>query len=294
MSANVAGMSTSPSNGAGGEEAGLTVEGGSLQERSEAQLLRDHDILWLRAGNAGAMTLSGTNSWVVGREPAWVVDPGPRLDDHIASLLEAIDARGGLGGIALTHDHQDHCEAVPALTARYQAPVAAGRGEVDILFKEGAHVGPFEALATPGHAVGHFALIADGACFTGDAVLGEGSVFISPYRGAMAGYLRALTRLGLRDDFSVLCPGHGPPVWDPHAKLEEYVDHRIDRENKLIAALGRGRRTVPQLLDAVWSDVPQPLRGLATVTLAAHLDKLADERVLPPGVERPSFERTEW
>ena len=148
-----------------------------------------------------------------------------------------------------------------------------------------------EALATPGHAVGHFALIADGACFTGDAVLGEGSVFISPSRGAMAGYLRALTRLGLRDDFSVLCPGHGPPVWDPHAKLEEYVDHRIDRENKLIAALGRGRRTVPQLLDAVWSDVPQPLRGLATVTLAAHLDKLADERVLPPGVERPSFER---
>jgi len=289
MSANVAGMRTSPSNGAGGEEAGLTVEGGSLQERSEAQLLRDHDILWLRAGNAGAMTLSGTNSWVVGREPAWVVDPGPRLDDHIASLLEAIDARGGLGGIALTHDHQDHCEAVPALTARYQAPVAAGRGEVDILFKEGAHVGPFEALATPGHAVGHFALIADGACFTGDAVLGEGSVFISPSRGAMAGYLRALTRLGLRDDFSVLCPGHGPVVDDPQAKLDQYISHRLDRERRVLNALSGGKRSVDELLDEVWADAPAHLRPAATVTLAAHLDKLDDEGRLPEGVERPTL-----
>jgi glyoxylase-like metal-dependent hydrolase (beta-lactamase superfamily II) len=287
-------MSTSPPPGANGKEAGLTMEGGSEQAGSEAQLLRDHDILWLQASNAGPVTLSGTNSWVVGREPAWVVDPGPRLDAHLERLFEAIEARGGLGGIALTHDHQDHSEAVPALLARHPAPVAAGRGEADILLKEGSRAGPFEAVATPGHAAGHFALIADGACFTGDAVLGEGSVFISPYQGAMAGYLGALTRLGLRHDFNVLCPGHGPPVWDPHAKLEEYVDHRIDRENKLIAALGRGCRTVQELLDAVWSDVPQALRGLATVTLAAHLDKLADEHILPKGVERPRFERTEW
>jgi glyoxylase-like metal-dependent hydrolase (beta-lactamase superfamily II) len=287
-------MSMSPAPGANGKEAGLTMEAESAQARSEAQLLRDYDILWLRAPNPGPVTLSGTNSWVVGRDPAWVVDPGPRLDEHLGRLFEAIEARGGLGGVALTHDHQDHSEAVPALLERHPAPVVAGRGEVDVLFKEGARVGPFEAVATPGHAAGHFALIAGGACFTGDAVLGEGSVFISPYPGAMAGYLRALTRLGLRDDLTVLCPGHGPPVWDPHAKLEEYVDHRIDRENKLIAALGRGRRTVDELLDAVWSDVPAALRPLATVTLAAHLDKLADERILPAGVERPRFERTEW
>jgi glyoxylase-like metal-dependent hydrolase (beta-lactamase superfamily II) len=194
----------------------------------------------------------------------------------------------------LTHDHHDHSEAVPALLARYRAPVAAGRGEVDLLLNEGARVGPFEAVATPGHAPDHFALIADGVCFTGDAVLGEGSVFISPYPGAMAGYLLGLTRLRLRDDVEVLCPGHGPPVWDPQAKLDQYIDHRIDRENKLIAALGRGCRSVDELLDAVWPDVAESLRGLAAVTLAAHLDKLDEERTLPRGVERPSFERSEW
>jgi glyoxylase-like metal-dependent hydrolase (beta-lactamase superfamily II) len=159
---------------------------------------------------------------------------------------------------------------------------------------ERARFGPFEAVATPGHTADHFALVGEGACFTGDAVLGNGSVFISPYRGSMSGYLLGLTRLRLREDFNVLCPGHGPPVWDAHAKLEEYVAHRIDRENELIVALGAGLRTVEELLDAVWSEVPEQLRPLASATLAAHLDKLEDEQILPEDVERPRFERTEW
>jgi glyoxylase-like metal-dependent hydrolase (beta-lactamase superfamily II) len=110
----------------------------------------------------------------------------------------------------------------------------------------------------------------------------------------MSWYLLGLTRLRLREDFNVLCPGHGPPVWDAHAKLEEYVAHRIDRENELIVALGAGLRTVEELLDAVWSEVPEQLRPLASATLAAHLDKLEDEQILPEDVERPRFERTEW
>jgi hypothetical protein len=72
------------------------------------------------------------------------------------------------------------------------------------------------------------------------------------------------------------------------------VAHRIDRENRLILALGEGRRTIRELLDAVWPEVSEPLLPLATATLAAHLDKLDEEQVLPAGVERPKFERTEW
>jgi glyoxylase-like metal-dependent hydrolase (beta-lactamase superfamily II) len=266
----------------------------SSEAGSEADLLTHYDILRLRAPNPGPVTLSGTNTWVVGRRPTWVVDPGPLIEEHLARLYAAIDARGGLGGVVLTHDHHDHSEAVESVLERYQAPLAAGRGSVDVLLSEDVRFGPFEAVSTPGHAADHFALIADGACFTGDAVLGEGSVFISPYRGSMSGYLLALTRLRLREDFNVLCPGHGPPVWDAHTKLEEYVAHRIDRENHLIVALGEGARTVSELLELVWSDVPSQLRPLATATLAAHLDKLEEEQILPSGVERPKFERTEW
>jgi glyoxylase-like metal-dependent hydrolase (beta-lactamase superfamily II) len=260
----------------------------------ERELLARHDILRLRAANSGPLTLSGTNTWVVGHAPAFLVDPGPLLEEHLGELFDAIEARGGLGGVALTHDHDDHAEAVGRVLERYPAPLAAGRGEVDVLLEQGTRFGPFEAVATPGHAPDHYALIAAGACFTGDAVLGEGSVFITPDSGAMSGYLLALTRLRMREDFEVLCPGHGPPVWDAHGKLEEYVGHRVDRENHLIVALGEGRRTVAELLAAVWPEVPEVLHPLAAATLAAHLDKLEEEQVLPAGVERPEFELGAW
>ncbi len=264
------------------------------EAQSRAELRERYDVLLVRARNPGPLTLSGTNSWVVGRDPAWVVDPGPATGEHLEALYEATDERGGLGGVVLTHDHKDHSEAARTLTGRYGAPLAGGRGAVDIAVTEGARIGPFTPVATPGHAADHFAFIAGGACFTGDAVLGTGSVFISPYPGALAGYLSALARLRQREDFDVLCPGHGPPVWDARGKLEQYEGHRIERESRLIAALAEGHRSIEELLDTVWSDVPGQLRPAAEVTLAAHLDKLDEEQALPPGVERPSFERAEW
>jgi glyoxylase-like metal-dependent hydrolase (beta-lactamase superfamily II) len=257
---------------------------------SEPALLQSHDILCVRASNPGPFTLSGTNTWLAGRSPTWVIDPGPAEDEHLESLRSAIAARGGLGGIVLTHDHRDHSEALGALRAEFPAPLAAARGEVDVALGEGSRFGPFEAVATPGHAPDHVALVGVGVCFSGDSVLGEGSVFISPYEGAMAGYLRGLERLRERSDFAVICPGHGPVVWDAKAKLAEYLEHRRERERRLQDALAAGQRGASELLDTVWSEVPDVLRGAARVTLAAHLDKLDEEGKLPEGVERPSRE----
>ena len=237
-------------------------------------------MLRLRAENPGPLTMSGTNSWVVGRDPAWVVDPGPALAGHQRALISAITERGGLGGIALTHDHIDHSESVAALRERFSAPLAAGRGAPDLKLADGIRFGPFEALYIPGHAPDHYALIADRVCFAGDAVLGEGSVFIAPDPGALVGYLDGLARLReLR--LEVLCPGHGPPIWTPRERLTEYIEHRLERERLLVAAIAEGRRSTDELLDAAWSDVPAALRPLAAVTLAAHLDKLAEEERLP-------------
>jgi glyoxylase-like metal-dependent hydrolase (beta-lactamase superfamily II) len=272
---------------------GSDTENGS-ERASEAELLGHYDILRVRAPNPGLLTLSGTNTWVLGRQPAWVVDPGPLLEEHLERVGAALEERGGLGGVVLTHDHPDHAEAVGPLRERFPAPLAAGRGKADVRLAEGVRFGPFQAVGTSGHSPDHFALVGDGACFTGDAVLGEGSVFISPHEGSMSDYLVALTRLRLREDFKVICPGHGPPVWDTYAKLEQYVEHRLDRENCLVIALSEGRRKVPELLDTVWSDVPEELRPFAIGTLAAHLDKLEDEQVLPKGVERPRVERSDW
>lgn len=246
------------------------------------------DVLCVRAENPGPLTLSGTNSWVVGRDPAYLIDPGPALEEHINRLLEATRARGGLAGIALTHDHADHSEALAILLEHTGAALAAGRGEPDVELRDGARFGPFQALYTPGHASDHYSLITGQVCFTGDAVLGEGSVFIAPEPGALSGYLAALERLG-EYPLEVLCPGHGPAIWEPQAKLDQYIAHRLERERGLIDALDDGARSVGELLDRAWSDVPEQMRPAATVTLAAHLDKLSDEGRLPEDVERPAW-----
>jgi glyoxylase-like metal-dependent hydrolase (beta-lactamase superfamily II) len=246
-------------------------------------------VIGLRAANPSPFTLDGTNSWLVGRAPTWLIDPGPALPEHIEALEAEIDQRGGLGGIALTHDHPDHDEAVPRLRERYPGtPLAAVRGEVSERLADGSRFGPLEAIATPGHSVDHLAFAMSGVAFTGDAVLGQGSSLIIPYPGALAAYLESLERLRARG-FEVLAPGHGPPVFDPQAKLDEYIEHRLDRERRLLAALERGRRTVSELLDDAWSDAPAALRPAAEATLAAHLDKLADEGRLPEGVDRPKI-----
>jgi glyoxylase-like metal-dependent hydrolase (beta-lactamase superfamily II) len=253
---------------------------------SEAERLAAQDIVRIRAENPSMFTLSGTNSWVVGRDPAWVVDPGPPLPEHLDAIVAVLDDRGGLGGIALTHDHRDHSEAVPALRARRPAPVAAARG-ADVTLADGDRIGPLRAFATPGHAPDHLAYIVGGACFTGDAVLGEGSVFVAPDPGALSAYLDALTRLRA-EPLEVLCPGHGPASFDPQAKLDQYIEHRLERERMLIEALEQGARRIPELLDHAWGDVPAKLRFAAEITLAAHLDKLARDGRLPAGVERPT------
>ncbi len=260
----------------------------------ERALLERHDVARLRAQNPGLLTLSGTNTWILGRDPAFVIDPGPALPEHLDVLVDLVRERGGLGGIALTHDHPDHSEAVEPLRERMPAPLAAARAEHlrlpgDVLLAQGTRFGPLRAIATPGHAPDHYALLHGEVCFTGDAVLGEGSVFIAPDPGALSGYLVALGAL-MELPLQLLCPGHGPPVSDPQAKLREYLEHRLDRERRLIDALAAGEREVSGMLDAAWSDVPEQVRPFAAITLAAHLDKLAEEGRLPAGVQRPSWD----
>jgi glyoxylase-like metal-dependent hydrolase (beta-lactamase superfamily II) len=114
--------------------------------------------------------------------------------------------------------------------------------------------------------------------------MGAGSVFVGPGEGSLAAYLDSLRRLRALD-LEVICPGHGPYVWDPAAKLDEYVAHRLERERMLLEALDAGARTTDAMLDHAWADVPPPLRPVAALTLEAHLEKLRDEGRLPDDLE---------
>lgn len=225
-------------------------------------------VVRVRADNPSPLTLDGTNTYIV---EGWVVDPGPDDDAHTEAVLEA--AGGTIEGIVLTHGHGDHSDGAEQLAQK------AGGVPIDRP-GDGDTAGPLKALATPGHAADHVCLLKGRVCFTGDTVLGTGSVFIAPGEGSLGAYLDSLNRLKMFD-LEVLCPGHGPYVWDPAAKLDEYIAHRLDRERKLLNALATGARTRDELLDAAWDDVPEHLRRAAALTLEAHLEKLKAEDRLP-------------
>lgn len=237
------------------------------------------EVLLVRAANPSPYTLSGTNTWVVGRSPAWVVDPGPALPSHLDAVAAAVAERGGAGGIALTHDHHDHAEGLEELRVRLGDPPVGAM----LSLADGGEFGPFVALHVPGHALDHLVFVAGGAAFTGDAVLGEGSVFIAPGGGSLGAYLDGLRRLRAMG-LSSIYPGHGPVVDDPAAKLDEYISHRLERERRIVAALDAGARTEDELLAAAWDGLPAGLRLPALWTLQAHLEKLRSEGRLPAGV----------
>jgi glyoxylase-like metal-dependent hydrolase (beta-lactamase superfamily II) len=252
--------------------------------------LERFDVALVHADNPGPFTLTGTNTWIAGRDPCWIVDPGPDLDAHVGHVLAEAARRGGAAGIALTHDHDDHAGAAAAVRdGAGGVPVGAARwAGADVRLADGDTFGPLHVVATPGHATDHLAFVAGAVCFTGDAVLAQSSVFVAPDPGALRGYLAALERLRAMG-LELLCTGHGPAVEDPAALIDGYLAHRADRERRLVAALDDGLRGVDELLDRAWSDAPASLRLAATATLMAHLDKLNEEGRLPDGVERPQW-----
>jgi glyoxylase-like metal-dependent hydrolase (beta-lactamase superfamily II) len=228
------------------------------------------DVERITAPNPGPMTLQGTNTYVVGRDPAVVIDPGPDDAGHIDAVRRAAEARGGIGTVLLTHYDGDHSEGVERLGVE---PTRPADGDV---------VAGLTAIATPGHAAEHLCFVLGDACFCGDLILGEGSTIVGPRElgGSLADYMRSLERLqGL--DLEILYPGHGPEVHDPQAKIAEYIEHRMMRERRLVAALDRGERSRPALLAEVWDDVPEQLRDAAAIAMQAHLEKLEEEGRLP-------------
>ena len=195
---------------------------------------------------------------------------------HLDALAAAVAERGGAGGIALTHDHPDHAEAVEPLRARLgdvrRRAAAAARRRRRVRAVHRAHV--------PGHAADHLVFVAGADAFTGDAVLGVGSVLLMPDGGGLGPYLDGLRRLrGL--GLERLHPGHGPEVADADAKLDEYLAHRLERERRIVAALDAGVRGEDALIDAAWDGVPDGLQLAARWTLQAHLDKLRAEGRAP-------------
>ncbi len=245
-----------------------------------------------------------TNAYVVGYERLIVVDPAPYDRQERAVLQDILRGliRDGatFDSIVLTHHHPDHMGAATWLSETFRVPVRAhritkellqGTVRVDALLDEGDVMSlgsdragvPFslEVSFTPGHAPGHIVL-ADRrpngrSMIVGDMVASIGTIIIDPPEGDMAEYLDQLRRLRGRPN-GVLFPAHGAPIVDGHAKLDHYVAHRLQREEKVYAALRAvGVGEAVDLLPSAYSDTPAQLYPLAARSCLAHLEKLVQD-----------------
>ncbi len=262
-------------------------------------------VALLRAPNPSAMTLDGTNTWLLASRngEAICIDPGPAIPAHVDRIVAYLRENAlRLRSILLTHGHPDHAPAAPLLAAATGARTLAHRFSAaphdDVLEDEAElRVGDLQivAIEAPGHTLEHLVFYEreSAALFTGDTILGTGTVVIAPPGGAMRPYQATLRRL--LDEFGdarTICCGHGPIVTTPRAKIEEYIEHRQRREAELLAALAAGPQTIPDLVERIYRDADMRLWAAAARQMLAYLLALEEEhRVRARRLERPMTER---
>jgi glyoxylase-like metal-dependent hydrolase (beta-lactamase superfamily II) len=135
------------------------------------------------------------------------------------------------------------------------------------------------ALWSPGHARGHLSFVEErtGTLLTGDCIVGLGTVVIAPPEGNMKDYLASLERLLKLPKLTALFPAHGPALADARGKISEYIRHRHEREAMIVRAMQGQTLTIPEIVRAVYTDVPEAQHKWAELSVRAHLDKLEAE-----------------
>ena len=242
------------------------------------------------APNPGIMTASGTNQYLLGESRVTLVDAALGIGPNLDLLLAELETMGAsVESILLTHIHPDHLGGASELRTALGARLGMHRSrkgyagvEADFVYQDGDEIpfagGCLRVVHTPGHESGHccFYEPSRGWLFTGDHVVGQGTVVIAPPDGDMGDYIASLRRL-LELPSRLLLGGHGPVITDPHAKIQEYIDHRLMRELQVLDCLGGGVRRIPAMVERLYRDVPAVLHPVAERSVHAHLLKLVRE-----------------
>ncbi|MEU0472292.1 MBL fold metallo-hydrolase [Streptomyces olivaceus] len=251
------------------------------------------------APNASAMTLDGTNTWILaepGSDLAVVVDPGPLDDTHLRRVVDTAEQAGKRVALTLlTHGHPDHAEGAARLAELTRTNVRAldpalRLGDEGLAAGDVIGVGGLElrVVPTPGHTADSlsFHLPADRAVLTGDTVLGRGTTVVAHPDGRLGDYLDSLRRLRsltADDGVHTVLPGHGPVLEDAQGVVEYYLAHRAHRLAQVETAVEDGHRTPGEVVAHVYADVDRSLRPAAELSVRAQLEYLRERGL----VQRP-------
>ena len=235
------------------------------------------------ADNPSRMTYHGTNTYLIeDSDGVTLLDPGPDSAEHVADLLRLTPAP--IMRILLSHTHHDHLGATAALQAATGAPTYAWHASAtpgfapDVTLHDGDTAAGMEIVFTPGHAADHICFARpDGVLFSADHVMGWSSSIVSPPGGDMAAYVASLQRLLARSADTQYLPGHGPPITDPHPYVQSLLDHRIQREDAIAAAIATAPNSTVGLVEALYSKIDPVLKLAAERNVLAHLLKLQRE-----------------
>jgi glyoxylase-like metal-dependent hydrolase (beta-lactamase superfamily II) len=235
------------------------------------------------APNPSLYTGPGTNTYLLSDGMnVLVLDPGPVIEAHAVGIIAAIGDRQPVG-VVVTHTHPDHAPLANPLALTLDVPVfgfASGPDFVpDIEVADGASVrfGREEILAvhTPGHTADHLCFRLGETLFTGDHIM-EGSTVIIEDAAAYLDSLYLVRDLGV----ARIEPGHGKAIDDAGAVIDEYIDHRLERERQIVASVAGGAGTIGDIVNVVYAGIPAGLRHAAIHQVGVQLTKLSREGAL--------------
>jgi glyoxylase-like metal-dependent hydrolase (beta-lactamase superfamily II) len=248
------------------------------------------------APNASAMTLDGTNTWIVSEpdsELAVVIDPGPLDDVHLEHVVAVAEAAGKRVALTLlTHGHPDHAEGAGRFAELTRTDVRAldpdlRLGDEGLAGGDVVTVGGLElrVVAAPGHTADSlcFHLPADRAVLTGDTVLGRGTTVVAHPDGRLGDYLDSLRRLRsltVDDGVDTVLPGHGPVLEDAQGAVEFYLAHRANRLAQVETAVESGYVSASEIVAHVYAAVDRSLRPAAELSVLAQLDYLKEHGLI--------------
>jgi len=242
-------------------------------------LTQTHPGVWrLIAANPSPMTGPGTNTYLVGGEQVVIIDPGPTSPSHVNHILTALDTlKATVQAVIVTHSHSDHAGCAQRLVDRLDVPLLSFNDSLRPA--DEIKVGNKRLVVhhTPGHIYAHICLwlVEQRLLFAGDLVAGQGTILIIPPDGNMVDYLDSL-RAMLALQVEAILPGHGPVIDTPQTLLQEYIDHRLAREEQVLHWLEQGCTTAREIAEKIYADRPAVL-GIASMQVEAHLQKLRQE-----------------